>query len=217
MTSSLVIGNIAYAVTAGALLVRDMLWLRVLGALANAGFIVGAVVTPGSPTYAFLAWSFLFLAINLFQITSLILERRRIHLPDQDQDLYTSVFPNLPVGEFRLLLKAAQRRDVSAGTVLAEKGDCRPDVLLVERGAIRLERDGSETDCLHAGDMLGEVAFVAGRPFSSRAVVEMPTRVVAWDRTALNRLFLRRPAIALGFHAAFIGQLRRNTAGVLDS
>jgi CRP-like cAMP-binding protein len=151
----------------------------------------------------------LFLAINLYQIVSLILERRKIRLSAEDQDLYASVFPNLAVGEFRMLLKRGERRDIPTGTVLVEQGHDCAEVMLVEHGAIALERDGRELDRLREGSMLGEIAFVAGRSFSSKATVAAPTRIVAWERAELNRLFLRRPALAIGFHAAFIGQLRR--------
>ena len=212
MTANLVIGSLAYAVTAAALLVRDILWLRVLGLVANVGFVAFNITAPGGPTFVFLGWSLLFLAINLFQTGSLILERRSIRLPEADEDLHTSVFPNLPVGEFRILLKASSRRDLSEGTVLAEQGGESDQVLLIERGVIKLERDGELLDRLIQGHMLGEIAFVARRPFSSRATVAEPTRVLSWDRKSLESLFLRRPSIAVGVHAAFIGQLRGGTA-----
>ncbi len=196
-------------VTAAALLVRDILWLRVLAALANTGFLVGALLTPGGPNYVFLGWSLVFLAINIVQIVYLILERRDVGLSDRDRDLHLAVFPNLPVGEFRLLLRSGRRREASPGEVFAQQGQASGEVLLVEEGVICLERDGKPLDRLRRGDMLGEIAFVAGRPFSSRAFAETTTQVVAWERNVLDRLFLRRPSLALGFHAAFIGQLRR--------
>ena len=220
MTANLVIGSLAYVVTAAALLVRDILWLRILGLVANVGFVAFNITAPGGPTFVFLGWSLLFLAINLFQTGSLILERRSIRLPEADEDLHTSVFPSLPVGEFRILLKTSSRRDLSEGTVLAEQGGESEQVLLIEHGVIKLERDGELLDRLIQGHMLGEIAFVARRPFSSRATVAAPTRVLSWDRRSLERLFLRRPSIAVGFHAAFIGQLRGGTvrpAAVQDS
>lgn len=151
----------------------------------------------------------LFLAINLYQIVQLILERRDVRLSHEDQDLYTSVFSNLAVGEFRLLMKIGNRADLRPGAVLARQGDDGSEVMLVERGAIKLERDGRHLDQILGGGMIGEIAFVAGRPFRSTASAAVRTRIVTWKRADLNRLFLRRPALALGFHATFIGQLKR--------
>jgi hypothetical protein len=205
---SLILGSVAYAMAAAALVVRDILWLRVLGAAANIGFVISNLVAPGGPTYVFLFWSVLFLSINFVQIGSLMAERRNIRLGDEDRDVHDLVFPNLSVGEFRILVKAGCRRDLPSGRVLVEQGRASAEVLLIERGAVRLERDGQPLDRLVEGHMLGEIAFVAHRPFSSRAIVDAPTRVIAWERTTLDRLFLRRPSLALGFHAAFIGQLR---------
>jgi hypothetical protein len=148
---SLFVDSLAYAITAAALLVRDILWLRVLGTVANIGFVLSDVVTPGGPTYIFLFWSALFLSINLFQIGSLVLERRDINLSDEDQDVHTSVFPNITVGEFRILLKAGCRRDVSIGCVLVEQGNEAAEVLLIERGMVRLERNGQLLDQLVEG------------------------------------------------------------------
>jgi hypothetical protein len=206
---SLIIGNLAYAITAAAFLVRNMLWLRVLSAAANAGFLLASLLGP-SGGKAPATWSLIFLAINIYQIIDLILERRKVALQAEDSDLHVSAFPNLPHGEFRQLLKIAHRREVPAGTILVDQGQEAADVLLIERGTIELERDGVRLERLRPGHMLGEVAFVAGRPFSSRAIAATPVRLVVWDRERLNWLFERRPAIAIGFHAAFIGRLRRS-------
>jgi Cyclic nucleotide-binding domain len=211
MTFNFLVGNLAYAVTAAALVVRDILWLRVLGAVANIGFVVLNITAQDGPAYVFLNWSLLFLAINFYQIGSLIFERRNIRLAEDDEDLHSAVFPNLPVGEFRILLKAGCRRWLNEGAVLVKQGGEAAEVLLIEHGSIKLERDGQLLDRLKPGHMLGEIAFVARRPFSSRAIVDSPTRVVSWRRSTLERLFLRRPSLALGFHAAFIGQLRGGT------
>ena len=55
VTTSLVIGNLAYAVAAAAFVVRDILWLRLLSALANAAFVTSNIVAPSGPSYAFLS------------------------------------------------------------------------------------------------------------------------------------------------------------------
>jgi len=216
MNESSVIGNIAYAITAASLLVRDILWLRVLSALANGGFICGNLVAPGAHAYAFVAWSSLFLGINLVQISRLIVERRNIGMSAEDKDLHAAVFPNLPVGDFRVLLKAGERRKLREGAAIVAQGDDPRAVFLVEQGAIRLERDGKPVARLVNGQMLGEIAFVRGRPYSSGARAEAPTRVVVWERSTLDRLFVRRPSIALGFHAAFIGRLEIGAGGLFE-
>jgi hypothetical protein len=205
---SFVVGSLAYAITAAAFLVRDMLWLRILSAAANGAFVVAGLLSP-TGLNALVAWTLLFLTINIYQIISLMLERRKVDLRAEDRDLHVSAFSNLSQGEFRLLLKIAHRCEVPEGAVLVEQGQEAADVVLVERGAIELQRDGVLIERLQAGRMLGQVAFVAGRPFTSRAVAATPVRLVVWEREQLNRLFERRPSIAIGFHAAFIGQMRR--------
>jgi hypothetical protein len=204
---SLVVGSLANGITAAAFLVRDMLWLRILSAAANAAFLVASLLSPTGPN-ALAGWTLLFLAINIYQIIDLVLERRKVDLADEDRDLHAAVFPNLQHGEFRLLLKIARRCEIPEGATLVEQGQEAADVVLVERGAIELQRDGVLIERLQAGRMLGQVAFVAGRPFASRAVAATPVRLVVWEREQLNRLFERRPSIAIGFHAGFIGQMR---------
>jgi hypothetical protein len=210
LNASLIIGNVAYAITAAAFVVRDILWLRLLSAFANAAFVAANIVAPAGPSYAFLIWSAIFLAINIFQIASLLLERRNVELATEDQDLHSAVFPHLPIGEFRLLLKIASRKEAPAGYILVEQGQNGTDVLVVESGLVTLERNGQPVGALAAGDMLGEMAFAGDRPFSSTAVVREPTKLIGWARKDLENLFARRPLIAIGFHAAFIGALKHS-------
>lgn len=205
---SLILGNVAYAAMAAALLVRDILWLRILGIFANLGFIAANLASRNGPNYTFMAWSALFVAINCGQIALLWIERFRTDLSDEDRDLHAAVFSNLPTTEFRRLLAAGKRTTFPIGEILVGEGGRRDDVIVIEHGVADVSRSGQVIAQRKDGDMIGEMAFVTHRPFSAQIRVTDTLRAVCWQKDTLQRLFVRRPSLALGFHAAFIGHLQ---------
>lgn len=205
-----VLGNLAYASSAAAFLVRDMLWLRLLSVFGNIASLTAILIEGVRPSNGvFMGWLVLFLAINVVQSAILVRERLDTRMDEQDRDLHAAVFPRLSVGEFRLLLRHAHRRTIAEGEVIAWEGRRLGEVLLVEHGSLTLLRGGATVDQRRSGEMLGEVAFVAERYMSTTAVAAETAQIVAWTQEALRRLFARRPAIALGFQGAFIAQAVR--------
>src|SRR5215470_8504259 len=90
--------NVLYLIS---YLVKDILWLRLVTVVAGILLIVNAIITKMPES---VAWNLLFTTINLYQSVLLILERRPVHLSEEEQRLYARVFRSLTPREFRKLL-----------------------------------------------------------------------------------------------------------------
>jgi hypothetical protein len=188
-------------------MVRDILGLRILSLIANIAFIVANLASSAGPNYTFMAWSALFVVLNTTQIGMLIMGRYFTVLSQEDEKLRAAVFPHIEIDEFRRLISLGKRYEMPVDHTIVEEGGTRNDVLLIESGTVSVVRDGKMIDIRRDGDMIGEIAFVAHRRFYAAMRVTQKCRVIAWDHDVLHRLFVRRPALAIGFHAAFIGRL----------
>ena len=77
-------------------LVRDILWLRLLTIVA-----IGSLLPyyAGNGLYPPIYWNSVFIAINVYQIYRLLMERRPVRLTLEQQRLYRLGFDRLPPRE----------------------------------------------------------------------------------------------------------------------
>ena len=75
--------NLAYIIFLVALVVRDVLWLRVIMTIASFSFVAYALLVGSA---SMIAWNVLFTGINIFQIILILRERRPVELsPDLEK------------------------------------------------------------------------------------------------------------------------------------
>lgn len=109
--------------------------------------------------------------------------------PPLSRDL-PDLFRGLPADEVAELLRRARPRRVEAGEVLFHQGDPPGAVYIVRSGTIKvslLSEDGQETvlALAQAGDVLGEMSAIDGRPRSASAIVVEAGEVGVLPREAL--------------------------------
>jgi xanthosine utilization system XapX-like protein len=202
-------GNLSFALAALGFLARDMLWLRLLSIGSGLFGLVYNSLVPAGPLWLVLGWLALFLAINLVQVFTLLRERRPVMLADEEAELHHSVFPHLSLVEFRKLMREARWITLEPGTTVAEQGQPAQAVQVIVQGAVRASRGAHRVADLRDGDMIGELAFASGRPFSATLVTQARTRLVSWPIAGLRSLFARNPLLALAFQNAFIDGAHR--------
>jgi hypothetical protein len=94
------VGHLSFGLTALSLAMRDMLLLRVLG-VASGLFGVGYnYFVPGGPLWLVIFWLGVFLAIHLWRIIEIVVERRAIRFSDEEQVLHATVFRGFDAVEF---------------------------------------------------------------------------------------------------------------------
>ena len=92
-------------------------------------------------------------------------------------------------------------RDFAAGTVLFEEGQTGDYMYVVQSGEVEIRRLVGETPrvlaTLTAGEFLGEMAILNGRPRSATAVVKTPARLVVIEGKTFEAMLRARPEIAM--------------------
>lgn len=95
----------------------------------------------------------------------------------------------------RSVLAVAEERKLRDGDVLCREGEHGRDLFVVIEGALEVRsREGLLSMC-RPGDVVGEIAFLDGRPRSADVAAVGATVVLHWTREALEALFRRDPRI----------------------
>lgn len=120
-----------------------------------------------------IAWSSLFISVNLFKINELLRERKLIELSAQEEEIYTVHF--LPSGmrprQFKRLTAEARKREYPLGTVLQKEGEFPTTVKLLTKGKVRVEIDEEEVYTVNAQEpicFLGDLNLLEKVDFSKK-------------------------------------------------
>ncbi len=195
--------HITFAIYLVAYLFRDILYLRIVTVIAVSVEILYFYFLP-EPLWPPIIWSLIFIAVNVYQVGVLVLERRPAVLSPSLQHLRQRLFPGLRPRELLKLADQGEWRALPAGARVLEEGAERGELLALVSGKVRVERGGEILAKLGPGHLLGEMSFLTGEALSATVIAESAVRVLAWEHEALN-LFLDRHEHLRGSFQVAIG------------
>jgi CRP-like cAMP-binding protein len=196
--------NVANVVYLASYSVRDILWLRIL-TVFGASLLLPYYYLQIEPLYAAMAWNLVFIAINIFWITKLLLERRPVQFTDEERRLYQSSLRNMSERDAFKLLRMGHWTTAPAGTTLVQQGGAVDTVGLISGGEVNIKVDGDQVDTLGEGRFFGPNAFLSGDDnFKAPVtiVVIEPIRMLVWQRAELQSRFAKQSDLEIAFQAS---------------
>lgn len=164
---------------------RDILWLRIL-TIAAACFVFPYFYFQPEPLYAPIFWNLIFVALNLFWIIRLLLERRPVELTDDEQQLCQIAFRTLTPREMKKILKLSSWENAESGECFVSRDKPLEKLILIYSGAADVELDGSKVDTLQAGQFIGELSYFTDDVAAADVVATEATRYVSWPKDRLK-------------------------------
>ena len=186
--------NVIYLVS---YLMRDILWLRIFTVIAAACLILYFYYLP-EPLLTPVYWNTLFLALNIFWIARLLLERRPVQLSADERQLCELVFRLISPREMISLLKIGTWETAEANECLISGGSELDKLMLIQSGQACLMVDGAKTQIIDPGQFMGSISFVTDEIAPADFVTLEPTRYLQWDKSSLKRYLTKNPEL----HAA---------------
>lgn len=190
--------HIATAMLLLAYFIREELWLRLMIIAATMTFNFYYWLVPDPPLWDSVIGGFLMIAVNLFVLAQVMLDRTTFRLSAEEKKLFEG-FETLSPGQFRRVLRIAKWRE-GDGTLLTRQGEPAGSLYYVVEGAVEVEK-GEHRFLLPPGNFVGEVAFVLGGGATATTIAPDCTRYVEWDVEELRALGEKYPALGNALNA----------------
>lgn len=183
--------NLGYILMLSALVMRDILWLRMTMVLAQSalGFYAWSLGLTNT-----VAWNAVFIAINVAWTIRILRERRAVALPGDLRLLHQRHFSALRPVEFLRWWRLGHRETLPAGR-MTTNGAFPESLYFVLNGVARVSRDGAHVTDLEAGHFVAEMSLITGRPANADVFADGTIEVMRWPVADLKDLREREPAM----------------------
>ncbi|WP_051644501.1 cyclic nucleotide-binding domain-containing protein [Labrenzia sp. DG1229] len=184
--------------------VRDILWLRVLTVI-GATLLLPYYYYQEAPLWAAISWNSVFIAINIFWIVRLFLDRRPVQLSAEEKRLYEIALRNMSKREAFGLFRMAQRSTVPEGTALLVQNEAVRSLTLIIDGKVSVDINGTIVDTLGEGRFLGAAAFLSKDPHKTAPVsvrATEPTKMFVWKFSELQAKLNGNPDLEIDIEAS---------------
>lgn len=177
-----------------AFMVRDILWLRILTVLAAVCLIPYYYSQP-EPMMVPIYWNLVFMALNVYWIVRLLLERAPMKLNADEQKLCELVFRTMSPREMIRLLRLATWEDAESGECFVERHKPLDRLMVIYSGRACAEVDGLRVTELEPGQFIGSIDYVTQETASADVLAIEPTRYVSWPKSKLRDFMSKNPEL----------------------
>ncbi len=181
--------NGAYVIFLVAIIVKDILWLRIIMTIASFCFVGYAFLVESRSMQA---WNVLFTAINVFQIVRILRERRPVVLSPELKEIYADCFRNMNRRDFLNFWHFGAERELT-DSLLCRQGEAPGELYYLLDGEAEILVDGRSVGRLGRLNLVGEMSILTRRDASADVRTVGRARVRAWSRQALEDLAALRP------------------------
>lgn len=192
--------------------VRDILWLRILTVVASA-LLIPYYSMQVMPLRDAIAWNVVFMAINVYWIVRLIVERRPVHLTPDQERLRQLSFPSLTPREACNLFATGAWNDLEPGASLVMHDRAGDYFSVILRGDADVIYRSEKISKVGEGQFLGDLDVRADTVGDIDVLIRTAMRVMCWSRRHLQSYLAERPDVALALQRSLDLQLRE----LLDS
>jgi CRP-like cAMP-binding protein len=98
------------------------------------------------------------------------------------------LFSQLSEQEAKRLAAFASETSVANGQILMQQGDYSNDLIAIEEGTARVEKDGREIGAVGAGDLIGEIGLLSNDPRSASVIATSPMLVFKLTHWEIRRM-----------------------------
>jgi hypothetical protein len=203
--------NVLIACAAGAFaigyLTINQMKLRMLMLIGSTFYIAYYATAAADPLYGGIFTTMGMMLTNLIGMAALTLRRFRISLPAAHTDSYP-MFSMLPPGDFRLVMKHADRAILDADQTVTTEGDAVKRLYFILSGSAKFRKRGAQFD-LPDGVFVGEVAYLLQRSSVATTTISAGAEVLRWDVDDMRQNIARNPRFKLAIDAMLSHDLAR--------
>jgi hypothetical protein len=179
--------------------VREMLPLRML-AVASQAFAIPYFMLQTTPLWTPVGWTSLFMVINLYHITRILLERRPVKFSPDEQRLYDLAFRNYKPREFLKLLKVGHWETSRQGERIFSEGDSITRIVVPVSGSVSVVQGGRKVGTLGPGELIGAAIVLTNQHSAFETRFTEDSRYMCWMKSDIDKFHEKNPGLAGKFN-----------------
>ena len=191
--------NVSSLLTVASFSVRAMLPLRSL-AVASQVFAIPYFMLQPVPLWTPVGWTALFMAINLYHIMRILLERRPVKFTPDEQRIYGLAFSNFAPRDFLKLLKLGKWMTAAPGEQILRQGVAITQIIVPISGSVAAGQGGKRVDTLGHGELIGAGIALSGQSSAFDAEFIEDSRYMCWSKPDIDRFLDRNPELTRSFN-----------------
>jgi CRP-like cAMP-binding protein len=213
------VGHATYLLLVVSMMMRNMLYLRIIVILSALVGITYSAVILHDPVGTF--WESLLVAVNIVQLAISHVLDRRARFSLEEVEFMQGCFSDLSPGLRRKLLNRGSWKSGEPGARLTNEGEPVSQLIFLAKGSAVIQSGEQVVAVCDAGSFIGEMTVITGDPATGSAVLTEPSRYWAIDAVALRALVAGKPEFGHALEAAFSrsmrGKLVRSNRFIVES
>jgi CRP-like cAMP-binding protein len=142
-----------------------------------------------------------FIAINVYWIVVIILERRPPKMTPDEQTLYVDVFQGCcSARDMKKLISQADWGEIEDGTHLIKQNTDPKKLFIIRQGRASVKVDGQHIAFCEKDSVVGDMSFLTHEKTVADVIADGPVRFLSWQRDALESLFERKAEFKSAIH-----------------
>lgn len=201
-----IFGHGAYLLLIFSMMMRDMMWLRIIALCSGAAQFVFDAYLIDNPIGAF--WDALLVLVNLVQLSIMAYHARMTVLSPEEKEFRKTVLPALSKGDARKLLNLGLWINGEAGTELTHQGQSVERLIYLMDGEAEVHADGHPVAMCRDHSFIGEMTALTAEPATASVVLSKPSRYLSIDAERLRKLSRTNVHVRQALEAAFSKNMR---------
>lgn len=206
LTPGAFLGHASYALLVLSMMMRNIIWLRVIAIGAGVVGIAYDVFVLEDPVST--GWDTLFVLANVYQLLYLAWQARKVRFNEEEFEFCQNALPLVPPSLARQFINVGEWRDMPEGTELTTQGQTVTLLSYISTGTVDVLVHHHHIASCVKGDFIGELGILSGKPATATTVTSSPVRALVFERDKLLRHLRHEPDLKLALQAAFKENLR---------
>ena len=170
-------------------------------------YIIYYSIADDTPLWAAIITSVILGIANLIGLAQIYFRMSKSAIPAKHADIYAH-FSDIPPGDFRNIMKIAQRETLSKDETVTKEGDQNNSLYYVLSGTVKITKLGQKFE-MPTKHFIGEVAYLTNRKSSATTKLSKGTEIIRWDVKTLKEKSRRNTRFKLALEALISNDLAK--------
>jgi hypothetical protein len=201
------VGHLAYILLILSMIMRRMVWLRILVIASASVGIAYSFFWLKDPVSSF--WETLLVAVNVTQLLITWRQNSLAKFSGEEISFAKTRLRGLQPGEQRRVIDAGHWQDVECGTILTKEGEEPTNLYYLSDGEAEVSLDGSILANCGPGTYIGEMSLVGSETASATVKTTSPARIWCISRDKLSYFERKQPTWLAVLEAGISRDMRK--------